>query len=1009
MPILFRLRALFLALVVLALFGSGCGASGGMAPAEAASPAGAAPSPEPAAVAAAATAEATWQRSQIRSNTARLAIGDREQLPLVGMQMTAAVDGFRARVVLDCYFLNDHDQQYEGNFQLRLPNEASPYFFAFGQTIAESSAPPPYFGPDAAKTLGVSPARILADRAASWSEPQEARMVPKEKAAFAYGQTVRRRVDPGIVEWAGAGIFNARVFPLAPRKVHRIVIAYDVDLLPVGHDLEFSLDVPENAPNAVVDLSVQNAPNTPVEVAPKAPASSDSGRSRYRFESPKERSVTVRLKKPGTMALTGTDERTGAYFAVGFRPDLPSPASPKDAQGPDAAVFLVDTSLSSNPDRFNVWLKLLKATLDNNRDTLKRFAVAFFNIETLWYKPDFTENTSEATADLLTFARTLSLEGATDLGAAFSQAAAPPWLTGQSPSAWDVFLLSDGAATWGSGDRFGLSRKLGGKPGAGRAKALYAYQTGMSGTDTGVLEHVTRESGGAVFSVVSEAEVAKASTAHRTRPFQLVSVEVSGGSDILVAGRPRSIFPGQHLMLAGRGSLPKDAEIGLTIARDGQSRVIRTKIGAPLPSPLASRIFGQIAVAQLEELDTATEKLATAYATYFRVTGKTCSLLLLETEADYQRQGLQPEDPGTIQQSSASETVNRALQAIGASLGDPKAGFLAWLDGLPRKPGMNITVPKWLRDAANYLPASKFAVDAPSLTSRLHDARKLPPAFVNMLVKHQLDYDAVSAEAERRKKQAGPADALKALSSLVEENPGDSVLARDVAFSAMQWGFGGQAYHLFQRVAAARPYEPQTYRAMASCLVGMNQIDLAMVYYEVGLLGQWDGRFGDFHQILGMEYLHLLRRIAGGEVKTSIRDFALGRLTSLERQLRVGKADLVVMITWNTDNTDVDLHVVEPNGEECYYSHRRTSRGGDLTQDVTQGYGPEMYVIPQSEPGNYVIQAHYFASDQNRASVRTKVQALVFENWGTPKERVTDTIVTLEQGKAKHLIAVVGR
>jgi hypothetical protein len=672
-------------------------------------------------------------------------------------------------------------------------------------------------------------------------------------------------------------------------------------------------------------------------------------------------------------------------------------------------VFLVDTSLSSNPDRFNVWLKLLKATLDNNRDTLKRFAVAFFNVETLWYKPDFTENTSDAVTELLAFARTLSLEGATDLGAAFSQAAQPPWLTGQSPNAWDVFLLSDGASTWGTADRFALSRKLSGKLGAGRARALYAYQTGMSGTDTGILEHVTRESGGALFSVVGEAEVAKASTAHRTRPFQLVGVEVSGANDVLVAGRPRSIFPGQNLMLAGRGALPENAEIALTIARDGQSRVIRTKIGAPLPSPLASRTYGQIAVAQLEELDSATEKLSTAYATYFRVTGKTCSLLLLETETDYQNHGVLPDDPGAVQQSSASETVKRALQTIGASLGDPKAGFLAWLDGLDGKPGMHITVPKWLRDAANYLPAATFAVDAPPLTSKHYDARKLPGSFLQQLATHQLDYDAVSAEAERRRKQAGPADALKALSSLVEENPGDSVLARDVAFSAMQWGFGGQAYHLFQRVAAARPYEPQTYRAMASCLVSMKQIDLAMLYYEVGLLGQWDPRFGDFRQILGMEYLHLLREIAAGKAQTSMRDFALGRLTSLERVLRVGKADLVVMITWNTDNTDVDLHVTEPSDEVCYYGHRHTSMGGDLTQDVTQGYGPEMYVLPRANPGNYLIQAHYFATDRNRASVRTKVQALVFENWGTPKERVTETIVTLEDGKSKHTIATVGR
>ena len=60
--------------------------------------------------------------------------------------------------------------------------------------------------------------------------------------------------------------------------------------------------------------------------------------------------------------------------------------------------------------------------------------------------------------------------------------------------------------------------------------------------------------------------------------------------------------------------------------------------------------------------------------------------------------------------------------------------------------------------------------------------------------------------------------ALKALSSLVEYRPGDLVLARDVGFSALDWGLGEQAYHLLRRVAESRPYEPQTYLALAHCL-----------------------------------------------------------------------------------------------------------------------------------------------------------------------------------------------
>src|SRR5262249_54772854 len=157
----------------------------------------------------------------------------------------------------------------------------------------------------------------------------------------------------------------------------------------------------------------------------------------------------------------------------------------------------------------NIWLKLLSAILDNNRATMKRFAVMFFNVEALWYKPDFIQNTQENVATLLSFAKTLSLEGATDLGAALGQAGQPRRLSAQAPSAWDVLLLSDGAPTWGEGDAFALGKKLAG----GRARALYAYQTGLAGTDTGLLENLTRESGGAIFSVVGEAEVAKASTA----------------------------------------------------------------------------------------------------------------------------------------------------------------------------------------------------------------------------------------------------------------------------------------------------------------------------------------------------------------------------------------------------------------------------------------------------------------------------------------------------------------
>ena len=81
----------------------------------------------------------------------------------------------------------------------------------------------------------------------------------------------------------------------------------------------------------------------------------------------------------------------------------------------------------------------------------------------------------------------------------------------------------------------------------------------------------------------------------------------------------------------------------------------------------------------------------------------------------------------------------------------------------------------------------------------------------------------------------------------------------------------------------------------------------------------------------------------------------------------------------------------------------------ELTTDVTQGYGPEMYVMKQAKGGSYAIRAHYFAQQRNRASARTKVYAEVIESWGTPQERLTEKTVTLAEGLQIHDIMVVKR
>ena len=80
------------------------------------------------------------------------------------------------------------------------------------------------------------------------------------------------------------------------------------------------------------------------------------------------------------------------------------------------------------------------------------------------------------------------------------------------------------------------------------------------------------------------------------------------------------------------------------------------------------------------------------------------------------------------------------------------------------------------------------------------------------------------------------------------------------------------------------------------------------------------------------------------------------------------KMDLFVSMGWDTDHTDVDLHVLEPGNSEVYYGNRRSAQTGALLpRDFQEGYAPECYVCCHAPPGSYTIQAKYYSSHQASA------------------------------------------
>lgn len=70
---------------------------------------------------------------------------------------------------------------------------------------------------------------------------------------------------------------------------------------------------------------------------------------------------------------------------------------------------------------------------------------------------------------------------------------------------------------------------------------------------------------------------------------------------------------------------------------------------------------------------------------------------------------------------------------------------------------------------------------------------------------------------------------------------------------------------------------------------------------------------------------------------------------------------VTVTLTWGTNNSDVDMHVFDPNGNHAWYGSLGGIPGGMLDHDDTDGFGPEIFTLPDPSPGTYKVNVDYFS------------------------------------------------
>ena len=185
-----------------------------------------------------------------------------------------------------------------------------------------------------------------------------------------------------------------------------------------------------------------------------------------------------------------------------------------------------------------------------------------------------------------------------------------------------------------------------------------------------------------------------------------------------------------------------------------------------------------------------------------------------------------------------------------------------------------------------------------------------------------------------------------------------------------------------------RGEEPQSRRDLALCLARMKQPDLqraADLLWEV-VKKSWDGRFPGIEVIALHELNDLISR-------HGLPVVCMQPLAGFDERFRSSvPVDLRVVLTWDADNTDMDLWVVDPSGEICIYNHNRTQTGGHMSHDFTRGYGPEVFTIRRALPGTYTVKTNYYGNTQQKLAGATTVQVefqTAFSQPGAQRQAVT--------------------
>jgi len=863
-------------------------------------------------------------------------------------------------------------------------------------------------------------------------------VVEKEKGRKTFEAIVRRGVDPGLLEMTEGNNFRMRVYPLPANGSRRVVLTFEQELTDKGgYDLYLlPLKITECIRKFSVHAEViKNSVQPDIENNELSNLNfskwNDSYVANMELEDfTPDKKIALSFPHAGNtervFTATKNESIDSSYFYINVRPK----ALEKAKVLPKRITLIWDNS-NSGKDRN---LEKEMAALDHYIRKIGNLTIELvtFNIRT--GKPEIFEITNGNWDTLKSALKAITYDGGTSLGC----------LDFTKYKSDEILLFSDGMSTFGKSEP-----KFSNTP-------VYTLNSGFISNHQ-FLTYIAQHSGGMYLDLnkfTGEEVLAKLTNS----TYHFISAQVVNGNvSEVYPSMPcqfNNTFSMAGTMSGKSATMVLNFGIGTTIT---YTKTIAIEADHTADPSILRRVWAEKKIAELSLNEDQNNDEITRTGKNFGIVTRNTSLIVLENMSDYLNNDIVPPkemreqyfNRKSILEKNASEKTNRNIESVVALSNEQTTwwnkSFVTEPVKQPKKKlhsGVRFTAPVIKKDedvreeykSQESLTNTRVAISIADVKGNdergkdiadVKEAVTMSPGYETGRKSGQepsiqlnawdpqtpylkvLQYATAGTEYPTYLKlkdeygstpafymdaadffsKGGKKDtAVTILSNLAELRIESPQLLRVLGNKLIDFKQPAEAVAVFDKVLKLKGEEPQSYRDLGLAYEASGEYQQAIrTLYEV-VKKEWDTRFPGIGLIVMNEINGIIATHPG--LKTTFID---------KRLLKIEPVNIRVVLTWDTDNCDMDLWVTDPMGEKCYYENKLTKLGGKISADFTGGYGPEEFMIKKAVTGKYSVQANYYGTHSQALLAPVNLHLVFITNFGKPNQKKKEVTIRLNE------------